>query len=71
MGDLNEGTDQIPNHAVEKTIPREGDFQNTVFLFDDTNRADVTNSTLPLVAWIGGEGSEVVPTSKDFGGLAQ
>lgn len=61
MGDLNEGTDQIPNHAVEKTIPREGDFQNTVFLFDDSNRENMANGGFSFVPRVGGEGSEVVP----------
>ena len=33
LADLDEGSDQIPNHSIKKTVPLKGQFQNTALFF--------------------------------------
>ena len=71
LADLDEGSDQIPDHPVKKTIPLEGQFQNTALFFDDPNGADIANGGFSFVPWVGGKRSKVVFPSQNLGGLAQ
>ena len=71
LADLDQGSDQIPNHPIEEAVPLEGQFQNTALFFDDPNGADITNGGFSLVPWVGGERSEVVFPSQDLGGFVQ
>ena len=71
LADLDEGTDQIPDHPIKKTVSFKGQFQNTALFFNDPNGANMANGGFSFVPRVGGESSEVVPSREDFGGLAQ
>ena len=43
LADLDQGSDQIPNHSIEETISLKGQFQNTALFFDDPNGADIAS----------------------------
>jgi hypothetical protein len=43
LADLDEGSDQIPNHPIKKTVPLKGQFQNAALFFDDPNGAYIAN----------------------------
>jgi hypothetical protein len=63
LADLDEGSDQIPNHPVKKTVPLESQLQNTALLFDDPNGANGPHGGFSLVSRVGGKGREVVFSS--------
>ena len=71
LADLDEGTDQIPDHPIKKTVSFKGQFQNTALFFNDPNGANMANGGFSFVPRVGGKGREVVPSREDFGGLAQ
>ena len=71
LADLDEGSDQIPNHSIKKTVPLKGQFQNTALFFDDPNGANGPHGRFALVSRVGGERSEVVFPSQNLGGFAQ
>ena len=63
LADLDEGSDQIPDHPVKKAVPLEGQFQNTALFFDDPNGANIANGGFSFVSRVGGKGREVVFSS--------
>ena len=63
LADLDEGSDQIPNHSIEETISIKRKFQNTALFLDNPNGADRSNRGFALVPRIGGERSKVVFSS--------
>ena len=71
MADLDEGSDQISDHPVKKTVPLKGQFQNTALFFDDPNGANGPHGRFALVSRVGGKRSKVVFPTENFGGLAQ
>jgi hypothetical protein len=71
LADFDEGSDQIPDHPVKKTVPLEGQFQNTALFFDDPNEANGPHGRFALVSRVGGKGREVVFPSQNLGGFAQ
>jgi hypothetical protein len=71
LANLDESSDQIPNHPIKKTVPFKGQLQNTALFFDDPNGANIANGGFSFVPWVGGERSEVVFPSKNLGGPAQ
>ena len=71
LADLDEGSDQISNHPIEKAVALEGQFQNTALFLHDPNGADIANGGFSFVPRVGGKGSEVVFPSQNLGGLAQ
>ena len=71
LADLDEGSDQISNHPIEKAVALEGQFQNAALFFDDPNGANIANGGFSFVSRVGGERSEVVFPSQDLGGFAQ
>jgi len=71
LADLDECSDQIPNHPVKKTVPLECKLQNTALFFDDPNRAYIANSGFSFVPRVRGERSKVVFPSQNLGSLAQ
>ena len=60
LADFDEGSDQIPDHSVKKTIPLKGQFQNTALFLHDPNRAYIANGGFSFVPRVGGERSKVV-----------
>ena len=70
LADLDEGSDQISDHPVKKTVPFKGQFQNTALFFHDPNGANMANGGFSFVPRVGGESSEVVFPSQNLGGLA-
>ena len=60
LADLDEGSDQIPNHPIEEAVSFKGQFQNTILFFNDPNGANVTDGGFSFVSRIGGECSKVV-----------
>jgi hypothetical protein len=60
LADLDEGSDQIPNHSIEETISLKGQFQNTALFFDDPNGANIANGGFSFVSRVGGKRSKVV-----------
>ena len=70
MANLNEGSDQISNHSIKKTVSFEGQFQNTALFLHDSNGTDVAGGGFSFVSRIGGKGSEVVFPGQDLGGFA-
>ena len=70
LADFYKGSDEVADHTVEKSIAIEGTFQNTVVFLDDADGADFSDGGFALVAWVGGEGGEVVFACENFGGLA-
>ena len=71
LADLDEGSDQISDHSIEKAVSFKGQFQNTALFLHDPNGANMANGGFSFVPRVGGESSEVVPSREDFGGLAQ
>jgi len=71
LADLDEGSDQISDHPVKKTVPFKGQFQNTALLFDDPNGANGPHGGFSLVSRVGGKGREVVFSGQNLGGFAQ
>ena len=71
LANLDESSDQIPDHPVKKTVPLECKLQNTALFFDDPNGSNIANGRFPFVSRVGGERSEVVFPSQDLGGFAQ
>ena len=71
LADLDEGSDQIPNHPVKKTVPLKGQFQNTALFFDDPNGANGPHGRFALVSRVGGKGREVVFPGQNLGCFAQ
>jgi hypothetical protein len=71
LADLDESSDQIPDHPVKKAVPIEGQFQNTALFFDDPNGANGPHGRFALVSRVGGKGREVVFPSQNLGGFAQ
>ena len=63
LADLDEGSDQIPNHSIEETISIKRKFQNTALFLDNPNGADRSNRGFALVPRVGGERSKVVFSS--------
>jgi hypothetical protein len=70
LADLDEGTDQISNHPIEKAVSVKSKFQNTILFFNDPNRADISDGRFSFVSWVGGKRSEVVFPSQNLGGFA-
>ena len=71
LADLDQGSDQIPDHPVKKAVPLKGQLQNTALFFDDPNGANIANGRFSFVPRIGGERSKVVFPGENLGGLAQ
>jgi hypothetical protein len=71
LADLDQGSDQISDHPVKKTVPLEGQFQNTALFFDDSNGANGPHGRLALVPRVGGKGREVVFPGQNLSGFAQ
>ena len=71
LADLDEGSDEIPNHSIKKAVALECQFQNAALFFDDPNGANIANGGFSFVSRVGGERSEVVFPSQDLGGFAQ
>jgi hypothetical protein len=71
LADLDQGSDQIPDHPVKKAVPLKGQLQNTALFFDDPNGANIANGRFSFVPRIGGERSKVVFPGQDLGGFAQ
>ena len=71
LADLDEGSDQIPDHPIKKTVPLEGQFQNTALFFDDPNGANGPHGRFALVSRVGGKGREVVFPGQNLSGFAQ
>ena len=70
LADLDEGSDQIPNHPIEKAVALEGQFQNTALFHHDPNGANGPHGRFALVSRVGGKRSKVVFPTENFGGLA-
>ena len=71
LADLDEGSDQIPDHPIKKAVPFKGQLQNAALFFDDPNGAYIANGGFSFVSRVGGERSKVVFPSQDLGGFAQ
>jgi hypothetical protein len=71
LADLDEGSDQIPNHPIEEAVSFKGQFQNTILFFNDPNGANGPHGRFALVSRIGGKGREVVFSGQNLGGFAQ
>ena len=71
LADLDEGSDEISNHSIEKAVALEGQFQNTALFFDDPNGANIANGRFSFVPRVGGKRGEVVFPSQNLGGFAQ
>jgi hypothetical protein len=70
LADLDEGSDKIPDHPVEKTVPLECKLQNTALFFDDPNGSNIANGRFSFVSRVGSERGEVVFPSQDLGCFA-
>ena len=71
LADLDEGSDQISDHSIEKAVSFKGQFQNTALFLHDPNGANMANGGFSFVPRVGGEGREVVFPGQNLGGLAQ
>ena len=71
LADLDQGSDQIPDHPVKKAVPLECKLQNAALFFDDPNGAYIANGGFSFVSRVGGERSKVVFSSQNLGGFAQ
>ena len=71
LADLDEGSDQISNHSIEKAVALEGQFQNTALFLNDPNGANIANGRFSFVPRVGGKGREVVFPSQNLCGFAQ
>jgi hypothetical protein len=65
-----ESADEVADHSVEKSIAIEGALQNTAVFLDDADGTNYADGGFALVAWVGGEGGEVVFTCENFGSFA-
>ena len=70
LADFYESANKVADHAIEKAIAVEGALQNTAVFLDDADGADFSDGGFALVAWVGGEGGEVVFACENFGSLA-
>ena len=70
LADFYESADKVADHTVEESIAIEGALQNTAVFLDDADGADFSDGGFSLIAWVGGEGSEVVFACENFSGLA-
>ncbi len=70
LADFYESADKVADHTVEESIALEGALQNTAVFLDDADGADFSDGGFALIAWVGGEGSEVVFACENFGGFA-
>jgi len=71
LADLDQGSDQIPDHPVKKAVPLKGQLQNTALFFDDPNGANGSHGRFALVSRVGGKGRKVVFPGQNLGGFAQ
>jgi hypothetical protein len=71
LADLDQGSDQIPDHPVKKAVPLECKLQNAALFFDDPNGAYIANGGFSFVSRVGGERSKVVFPRQNLGGFAQ
>jgi len=71
LADLDQGSDQIPDHPVKKAVPLECKLQNTALFFDDPNGANIANGGFSFVSRVGGKRSKVVFPSQNLGCFAQ
>ena len=71
LADLDEGSDQIPNHPIKKAVPLEGQLQNAALFFDNPNGTDIANGGFSFVSRVRGERSKVVFPGQNLGCLAQ
>ena len=71
LADLDQGSDQIPDHPVKKTVPLECKLQNAALFFNDPNGANIANGAFSFVSRVGGKRSKVVFPRENLGGLAQ
>ena len=71
LADFDEGSDQIPDHPVKKTVPLKGQLQNAALFFDDPNGANIADGRFSFVSRVGRECTEVVFPAENLGGFAQ
>ena len=71
LADLDQGSDQIPDHPVKKAVPLKGQLQHTALFFDDPNGTNIANGRFSFVSRVGGKRGEVVFPSQNLGGLTQ
>jgi hypothetical protein len=71
LADLDESSDQIPDHPIKKAVPLKGQLQNAALFFDDPNGANIANGGFSFVPRVGGKRCEVVFPSENLGGFAQ
>ena len=71
LANLDQGSDQISDHPVKKTIPLESQLQNTALFFDDPNGANGPHGRFALVPRVGGKGRKVVFPGQNLSGFAQ
>ena len=71
LADLDESSDQIPDHPIKKAVPLECKLQNAALFFDDPNGANIADGRFSFVSRVGGECSEVVFPAENLGGFAQ
>ncbi len=71
LADLDQGSDQIPDHPVKKAVPLKGQFQNATLFFDDPNGANIADGRFSFVSRVRGERSKVVFPRQNLGGFAQ
>ncbi len=69
LADFYESADKVADHTVEESIAIKGALQNTAVFLDDADGADFADGGFALVAWVGGEGGEVVFACENFGGF--
>ena len=70
LADFYESADKVADHTVEESIAIEGALQNTAVFLDDADGANSADGGFALVAWVGGEGGEIVFACENFGSLA-
>jgi len=71
LADFDEGSDQIPDHPVKKTVPLACKLQNAALFFDDPNGTNIANGGFSFVPRVGGKRCEVVFPSENLGCFAQ
>jgi len=69
LADFYEGADKVADHTVKKSIAIKGALQNTVVFLDDADGANFSDGGFALVAWVGGEGGEVMFACENFSRL--
>ena len=70
LADFYKSADKVADHTVEESIAIEGALQNTAVFLDDADGANSADGGFALVAWVGGEGGEIVFACENFGSLA-